>query len=70
MFELGALRKKPVAPDARDLRYKLLRVFRKALVGTVDALEIERLVESVPSIRMRLNVEGEARVIAAPAAAE
>jgi hypothetical protein len=67
MFALGALRKKPVAPDARDLRYKLLRVFRKALAGVVDAGVIESLVESVPGIGLRLNVDGEVRVIAAPA---
>ena len=72
MFALGGLRKKPVAPDARDLRYKLLRVFRKALAGAAGADEVERLVESVPSIGLRLNVEGEVQVVSAPedAAAE
>lgn len=33
MFKLGALRKRPVAPDAKDLRYKLLRPFKKAMNG-------------------------------------
>jgi hypothetical protein len=72
MFALGALQKKPIAPDARDLRYKLLRVFRVALAGVVDAAEVERLVESVPGVGLRLNVEGEVRVIGArePDAAE
>ena len=63
----GGAKKKPVAPDARDLRYKLLRVFRKALAGVVEAGAIESLVESVPGIGLRLNVDGEVRVIAAPA---
>lgn len=72
MFALGGLRKKPVGPDARDLRYKLLRVFRKALATTAPREEIERLVESVPSVGLRLNVDGDVRVIGmrATAAAE
>ena len=40
MFELGGLRKKPVAPDARDLRYKLLRVFRRALAAVATSSEL------------------------------
>ena len=52
MFALGGLRRKPVAPDARDLRYKLLRVFRKALAGAADAGEIERLLQSIPLCRV------------------
>ena len=31
MFKLGGLRKRPTSPDARDLRYKLLRPFKKVL---------------------------------------
>jgi helicase len=67
--ELGGVQKKVVAPDARDLRYKILRPFRKALTGVVDPTEIERLVESVDSSGMRLNVVGGVRVIAATARA-
>jgi len=63
MFSLGALRKKPVAPDARDLRYKLLRPFKKALRKGVAAEEIERLVESVPAVGLRLNLPGRAAVL-------
>ena len=33
MFKLGSLRKRPTSPDARDLRYKLLRPFKKVLGG-------------------------------------
>lgn len=56
MFRLGGLRKRPVAPDARDLRYKLLRPFKKALDGAASVGELERLVESVPGVGLRLNV--------------
>jgi len=62
MFELGGLQRKPVAPDARDLRYKMLRAFRRALDGKVPAKEIDRLVESLPP-GMRLNVAGRVVVI-------
>jgi hypothetical protein len=64
MFELGGLRRKPVAPDARDLRYKMLRAFRRALEGKVSAREIDRVVESLPS-GMRMNIAG--RVVVVPA---
>lgn len=66
--ELGGMQRKVIEPDARDLRYKMLSPFRKALEGVVDAKEIEQLVESVTS-GMRLNVRGEARVVAADAKA-
>jgi hypothetical protein len=68
MFALGGLRKKPIAPDARDLRYKLLRVFRKALKGAIGTDEIERLVESVSGMGLRLNVTGSVELVVAPAA--
>jgi hypothetical protein len=66
--ELGGVQKRVTAPDARDLRYKILRPFRKALAGVVDSKEIERLVESVDSSGMRLNVVGGVRVIGATTA--
>ena len=65
--ELGGVQKRVTAPDARDLRYKIPRPFRKALAGVVDSKEIERLVESVDSSGMRLNVVGGVRVIEATA---
>jgi hypothetical protein len=68
MFALGGLRKKPIAPDARDLRYKLLRVFRKALKGAIGTDEIARLVESVSGMGLRLNVTGSVELVVAPAA--
>jgi DNA-binding response OmpR family regulator len=63
MFKLGGLRKRPTSPDARDLRYKLLRAFKKALGGAITPEEVERLVESVPGVGLRLNLNGRAAVI-------
>jgi len=64
MFKLGGLKKRPITPDGRDLRYKLLRPFKKALAKSADADEIDRLIESVPGVGLRLNVPGPAQVIA------
>jgi helicase len=58
MFKLGALRKRPVSPDARDLRYKLQRPFKRALTGTGLEAEVATLFETVPGIGLRLNVPG------------
>jgi hypothetical protein len=65
MFKLGGLKKRPITPDGRDLRYKLLRPFKKALAKSADAGEIDRLIESVPGVGLRLNVPGPTQVIAA-----
>lgn len=54
MFEMGALRKRPTAPDARDLRYKILRPIRRA-VSAKSPDELGQLVESVVGVGMRLN---------------
>jgi helicase len=67
MHRLGGLRKRPVAPDARDLRYKLLGPFKKAAAkrgeGTIPNPELDSLIESVSGIGLRLNLPGEAKVI-------
>lgn len=65
MFKLGGLRKRPTSPDARDLRYKLLQPFKKALDRTSEARNLDHLVESVPGVGLRLNLAGEARVVLA-----
>jgi hypothetical protein len=65
MRELGGLHKKVVEPDTRDLRYKMLEPFRKALAGVVDSMELELLVKSVTSTGLRLTIPGRARVISA-----
>jgi helicase len=70
MYELGALAKKPVAPEAREIRYRTLLAFRAALEGKVPKGEIDRLIESSPQQGLRLNVDGEVRVITVARAAE
>jgi hypothetical protein len=56
MFKLGGLRKRPTSPDARDLRYKLLRPFKHALAGTEIEADTAQLFETVPGTGLRLNV--------------
>lgn len=63
MLKLGALRKRPTAPDARDFRYRMLRPFKKALAARdIDAAEIEELIESVQG-RLRLRAPGVVAVV-------
>lgn len=63
MFKLGGLRKRPVTPDARDLRYKLQRPFVRAVAGSGFEEEIPQMFETVPGVGLRLNLVGTAEVI-------
>jgi len=63
MHRLGGLAGRAVAPEARDLRYRILRPFRRALKNTVLALELDRLVESISGDALRLNVAGPVSVV-------
>lgn len=63
MFQLGGLRKRPVTPDARDLRYKLQRPFVRAVAGSGFEDEIPQMFETVPGVGLRLNLVGTAEVI-------
>jgi helicase len=63
MHRLGGLPGRAVAPEARDLRYRILRPFRRALKNTVMVLEIDRLVESISGDALRLNVAGPVSVV-------
>ncbi len=62
MHRLGGLKKRPLTPDARDLRYKLLRPFKKTMKDAGEG-ELDRLLESVPGVGLRLNLADEAHVI-------
>jgi hypothetical protein len=63
MLKLGALRKRPTAPDARDFRYRMLRPFKKALAETnVEDGEVEKLIESVQG-KLRLLALGAVAVV-------
>jgi replicative superfamily II helicase len=64
IFALGGLPKKPVAPEQRDLRYRILRAFRHALEPYgVQGHEIEGLIESVTGVGLRLVVGGSIEVV-------
>ena len=66
MQRLGGLARRLVAPEARDLRYKLLSPFRHALERNgVPRSDVDRLIETVAGTRLRLNVTGSVQVIAA-----
>jgi hypothetical protein len=66
MERLGGLWRRLVAPEARDLRYKVLSPFRHALApANVPRDEIDRLIETVAGVGLRLNAPGAVLVIAA-----
>ena len=53
--QLGGLPRKPVAPDARDLRYRLLRRLRVLLADHARTDDLESLIENVAGCGLRLN---------------
>jgi hypothetical protein len=63
MQRLGRSKRRVVAPDPRDLRYKLLAPFRHALKQSVPANEVDHLVESVAGGSLRLNAPGPVAVV-------
>ena len=63
MHRMGGLRSRPVAPDAKDLRYKLLHPFKKAFATSEWESEVSRLFENMPGVGLRLNIEGAAHII-------
>jgi DNA-binding response OmpR family regulator len=68
MERIGGLGRRLVAPEARDLRYKMLSAFRYALEpASVPRDEIDRLIETVAGVGLRLNAPGAVLVIAARA---
>jgi DNA-binding response OmpR family regulator len=56
IWKLGGLARKPTSPDQRDLKYKLMNPFTKALPGG----EAKRLIEAVRGTGLRLNLRPEA----------
>jgi len=66
MFKLGGLRRRPIAPDAKDLRYKLQRPFKRALAGTDLDADVAELFETLPGLGLRLNLGGVAQVVGGP----
>jgi helicase len=65
MQRLGGANRRLIAPETRDLRYKLLMPFRHALRKKVAPEEIDHLVEALAGSALRLNVPGPVSVVAA-----
>jgi helicase len=63
MKKVGRLNRRLVTPEPREIRYRVIRPFRRALAGVVAETEIEGLVENVPGAGLRLNAAGGARVV-------
>jgi hypothetical protein len=55
IWKLGGLARKPTSPDQRDLKYKLMNPFTKAMPGG----EAKRLIEAVRGTGLRLNLPRE-----------
>jgi hypothetical protein len=64
MQKLTRSSRRVVTPELREIRYKVIRPFRRALAGIVPANEIENLFENLHGTGLRLNAAGGARVIA------
>lgn len=70
----GAMRKlvrsnrRLVTPESKEIRYQLLKSFRRALDGIVAKEEIESIVENIPGVGLRLNASARAHAAAPPAA--
>jgi len=63
MKKVGRVGRRLVAPEPREIRYRVIRPFRRALAGLVADAEIEGLLENVPGAGLRLNAVGGARVV-------
>lgn len=63
MHKMGGLRSRPVAPDAKDLRYKLQQPFKKAFAGSEWESEVCNIFENMPGVGLRLNLDGTTQVI-------
>ena len=61
MHEKAKLRGMPVPSEARDLRYRILRSFRRHLPSE-SSEEVDDLVEVVQGVGLRLNLRGTALV--------
>ena len=58
-----SLRKRPTTPDARELRYRILRPFKAVFGHLVPLEEINRLIESIPGVGLRLNLVGGVQIL-------
>ena len=65
MRKLGRSHRRMVTPESREVRYQVIRPFRRALAGIVADDEIESLVENIPGVGLRLNPASGAHVLLA-----
>jgi hypothetical protein len=61
MQRLGRADRRLVTPESREVRYKVIRPFRRALAGVGAENEIEAHVENIPGAGLRLNAAVGAR---------
>jgi hypothetical protein len=53
MQRRGRFSRRLVTPEPREIRYRIMRPFRRALRGVVDKKDIESLVETIPGAGLR-----------------
>ena len=63
MRRLGHANRRVVTPEPREIRYQVIRPFRRALAGIVADEEVDSLVENIPGVGLRLTATGGAQVI-------
>lgn len=66
MRRLGRSNRRVVTPEPREIRYQVIKPFRRALTGIVAEEEIESLLDNLPGVGLRLNAATEARVLPMP----
>ena len=59
MQKLGGLPRRPVAPDARDLRYRILKALRSALADSPRLADLDTLIENVSGFGLRLRASAQ-----------
>ena len=56
MQRRGRFGRRLVTPEPREIRYRIMRPFRRALKGVLTPGEIEALIDTVPGSGLRLNL--------------
>jgi hypothetical protein len=56
MQRRGRFGRRLVTPESREIRYRIMMPFRRALRAVLGKEEVERLVETIPGVGLRLNV--------------
>ena len=56
MQRRGRFGRRLITPESREIRYRIMMPFRRALRAVLGKEEVERLVETIPGVGLRLNV--------------